>query len=151
MLFPVADNSSSNRLLEYYSDGCIEYEVIERKFRKSRCVSRCGVKMSTECQVTSFDNQTDPTSMFISTILHKQYFKYMNHKKLFKSNSCSNYGANVGRASAQSLLHLCARRTRIYHYVLCTTMYKELIADNIRIITMFIENIIHSKQRSQSN
>lgn len=142
MLFPVADNSSSNRLLEYYSDGCIEYEVIERKFRKSRCVSRCGVKMSTECQVTC---------MLISTILHKQYFKYMNHKKLFKSNSCSNYGANVGRASAQSLLHLRARRTRIYHYVLCTTMYKELIADNIRIITMFIENIIHSKQRSQSN
>ena len=96
MLFPIADNSSSNRLLEYYSDGCIEYEVIERKFRKSRCVSRCGVKMSTECQVTSFDNQTDPTCMFISTILHKQYFKYMNHKKLFKSNSCSNYDANVG-------------------------------------------------------
>lgn len=96
MLFPIADNSSSNRLLEYYSDGCIEYEVIERKFRKSRCVSRCGVKMSTECQVTSFDNQTDPTCMLISTILHKQYFKYMNHKKLFKSNSCSNYGANVG-------------------------------------------------------
>ena len=29
MLFYIADNSSSNRLLEYYSDGCIEYEVTE--------------------------------------------------------------------------------------------------------------------------